>query len=132
MIALQCCVSAVQCCGSAICVCISSLLDLPPTPLGHHRTPAELLVVYSRFPLAVCFTHSGVYMSIPISQFIPPSPFPLPALLCMSTHVFSTSASQFLPWKQVHLYHFSRLHIRACVNLCLFFFLIYFNLWNRL
>ena len=39
---------ALQCCGSAICVCIPSLLDLPPTPLGHHRPLAELPVVYSR------------------------------------------------------------------------------------
>ena len=48
---------------------IPSLLDLPPTlspvPLvqvirGH---TAELPVLYSKFPLAICFTRASVYMS---------------------------------------------------------------------
>ena len=32
-------------------------------------------MLYSRFPPAIYFTHGSVYMSIPVSQFIPP---PLP------------------------------------------------------
>ena len=35
------------------------------TPLGHHRALAELLVLYSSFPLAVCFTRGSVYVSFP-------------------------------------------------------------------
>ena len=33
--------------------------------------------LYSRFLLVICYIHISVYMSIPISQFIPP-PSPLP------------------------------------------------------
>ena len=49
---------------------------LRSTSLGHHRG-AELPLLYNSFPLAICFTHGGVYMSMPLSQFIPPSPSPL-------------------------------------------------------
>lgn len=52
---------------------------------------AELPVLCSRFPPAVCFTHGGVYMPSLLSQFIPPSP-----PLTVSTSPFSTSA---LPWE---------------------------------
>ena len=45
-------------------------------------------------------------MSVPISD----SPLPV-----MSTRSFSTSVSLFLPWKQIHLYHFSRFHIYALI-----------------
>ena len=33
----------------------------------------EFSVLYSRFSLVTCFLHAIIYMSIPISQFIPPS-----------------------------------------------------------
>ena len=49
-------------------------------------------------------------MSIPISQFIPPPLSPLG----VHTNV-STSVSQFLPCKPVHLYHFSTFHIYALI-----------------
>lgn len=52
-----------------------SWTSLPTCP---HTTPqvntehgAELPVLYSGFPLAIYFTHSGVHMSILISQFTP-------------------------------------------------------------
>ena len=38
----------------------------------------NLIVLYSRFLLVIYFIHISVYMSIPISQFIPPPP-PTPA-----------------------------------------------------
>ena len=90
---------ALQCCESAMCIHTSppSWTSLPrhhPTHLGHHRERAELPVLYSRFPLASYFTHGSVYMSILISQFIPPFPSPT-----VSTSPFSTSASVFLPCK---------------------------------
>ena len=72
-----------------------SLLKLPPphpTHLGHHRAPrGELPVLYSRFPLALYFTHGSVFMSNLISHFIPPSPSP-----AVSTRLFSVSAFLFL------------------------------------
>ena len=72
------------------------------------------IFLYSRFLLVIYFIHISVYMSIPISQFIPPPPFPhFPPLV--SIHLFSTSVSLFLPCKLVHLYHFSRFHIYVLI-----------------
>ena len=89
-----------------------------PTPsiqvITEHR--AEFPVLYSRFPLAIYFTHGSVFMSNLISQFIPPSLSPP-----VSTHPFSTSAFLFLPCKQVHLYHFSRFHIYVLIYYVCFF-----------
>ena len=127
-------VSAVQQSESAICIHISppSWTSLPPhtppIPPTQVKTEhgAELPALYSRLPLAICFTHGSVYMSIPIPQFIPHH---LPHR--RSTRPFSTSVSLFLPCKWVHLYHFSRFHIYALIyNIC--FSLTYFTLYDRL
>ena len=60
---------------------ISSFLRLPPTlpipPLQvvtEHR--ADLPVLCSCFPLAIYFTFGSVYMSMPLSHFVPAYPFP--------------------------------------------------------
>ena len=89
-------VSVVQQRESALCIHISPphqvfLPPPPPIPPGHHR--AELPVLYSSFPLASYFTHESVYMSMLLSQFVSSSPSAHP----MSTSLFSTSASLFLP-----------------------------------
>ena len=56
-------------------------------------------------------------MSIPISQFIPPPPQPSPCFPpLVSTCLFSTSVSLFLPCKPVHLYHFFRFHTYALIH----------------
>ena len=62
---------------------IPSLLDLPPAPIlikvitEHCAEPPEL---YRRFPLAAYFTNGSVYVcayvSILLSQFVPPSLLP--------------------------------------------------------
>lgn len=58
------------------------LLDLPPAsqPIPPSRlsqsSGPELPASYSEFPLAVYFTHGGVYVSVLLSQFIPPLSFP--------------------------------------------------------
>ena len=69
-----------------------------------------LPVLYSRFSLVICFMHSSVHMSFPISQFIP-SLLPLLG----SIHLFSMSVFLFLLCKQVHLYYFSRYHIHVLI-----------------
>ena len=57
-----------------------------------------------------------VYMSMLLSQFVPPSPSPT-----VPTSPFSISASPFLPCKQVHQYHFSGFHIYdVCFSLSAF------------
>ena len=60
--------------------------------LGHHRA-LVFPVLYRRFSLVIYFIHrvNNVYMSIPISQFIPPL---FPCLV--SIHLFSISVSLFL------------------------------------
>ena len=51
---------------------------------------ADLPVLYNMFPLAIYFTHGGVYMyTIPISKFVPLSPANLSVSICP----FSTSVS---------------------------------------
>ena len=48
----------------------------PPNPplwvITEHG--AELPVLFSRFPLAICCTHGSLYMSVLIAQCVPPSP----------------------------------------------------------
>ena len=54
----------------------SRTLVPPLWVITEHR--AELPVLYSSFPLAICFTHGDVYinMSTLLCQAIPPSPSP--------------------------------------------------------
>ena len=78
--------------------------------------------------ISYLFIYITVYMSIPISQFIPPPPAQpppcFPPLVCI--RLFSTTVSLFLPCKPVHLYHFSRLHTYALI------YDIYFSLSDLL
>ena len=62
----------------------------------------EFSVLYSGFSLAIYFGPSNVHRSIPVSQVTPPPSLPPLVSICL----FSTSASPFLPCKQIHRYHF--------------------------
>ena len=76
----------------------------------------NFLIYFFIQQVLINFIHIIVYMSIPISQFIPPPPPPphgFPPL--MSICLFSTSVSLFLSCKPVHLYHFSRFHIYVLI-----------------
>ena len=53
---------------------------------------AELPALYGRFPPAVSFACGHVYVSMLLSQFIPPSPS-----RTVSASLFSVSASPLLP-----------------------------------
>ena len=94
-----------------------SLSSLPPShpPSCPSRVITEpravLPALHRGSPPAICFTRGSVYVSLLLLRFIPPSPFPHLG----STHLFSTSASLFLPYKEVHQYHFSRFHIYALI-----------------
>ena len=72
-----------------------------PTGLGHHRARS------SRAGQRVPWWCTHVSAN---SQFVPPSPSPAPF-----TSPFSTSVSIFLPCKEVHQYHFSRLYIYVLI-----------------
>ena len=76
----------------------------PPTSLGHHR--AKLPTLYSSFPPAIYFTHAGAYISILLSQFVPPS-FPHCAHksllnICVSIPALQTGLS--VPFSRLHTY----------------------------
>ena len=76
---------------------ISSLLNLSPTlvPSFPSRLSQSIRpehpVLFSNFPLAICFTYGNVYVSMPLSQYVSPSPSPT-----VSTSPFSISTSLFL------------------------------------
>ena len=95
----------------------------------------NFIFLYSRSILVIYFIHISVYMSIPISQFIP-SPRPathphFPPLVFI--HLFSTSVSLFLPCKPVHLYHFSRFHIYVLIyNICFSLSGLLHSVWQSL
>ena len=70
-------------------------------------TGSELPVLQTNFPLVIYFTHGNGYVSMLLSQFVPPSPSPT-----VPTSLFSMSASLLLPYRQVHQYqHLSRFYI---------------------
>ena len=64
-----------------ICVCVYIYIYKPfplepasyphSIPLGRHSSELSSLVVYSSFPLASCFTHGSVQMSVILSCYIP-------------------------------------------------------------
>ena len=63
-------------------------------PLRHQGSPIVgffefyFIFLYSRFLLVIYFIHISVYMSIPISQFIPPPPPPPLPLSPLGVHTF--------------------------------------------
>ena len=101
----------------------------PPTPIPllwvitQHQ--AELPVFYSRFSLAIYFTHGSIYTSILFSQFFPLSPSP-------HVHMPILYISISIPALKIgSSVHFSRFHIYALIyDIC--FSLSYFPLYDRL
>ena len=73
---------------------IPSLLSFPllphPTPLVITLGQTGLPVMFSHFPLTICFTPNSVYMSMLLSQFVPPSPSPTVTASPFSTRLIST------------------------------------------
>ena len=62
---------------------IQPLIFVFASYLGQHRALSLVPVLYSRFSLVTYFLHSidSIYMSVPISQFIPPPTSPLVSIL---------------------------------------------------
>ena len=114
---------------------ISSLLCLPPTipvpPLQvGTKHQADLPVLCGCFPLAIHVTFGSVYMSMPLSHFVPahPSPSPCPQVHSLvSLHLYSCPAPRF----------FMTIFFLDSIYMCqhtvfVFLFLTYFPLYNRL
>ena len=118
-----------------MCPHISSLLHLPdilPIPplqvVTKHRT--DLSVLCGCFPLAICFTFGTVYMSMPLSHFVPayPSPFPCPQVHSLHLHLYSCPTPRFF-----RTFFFFLDSIYMCQHtVFVFLFLIYFTLYDRL
>ena len=90
------------------------------------------IFLYSRFLLVIYFIHISVYMSIPVSQFIPPPP-PCHFPPLVSIHLFSTFVSLFLPCKLVYLYHFSRFHMYVLIyDICFSLSDLLHSVWQSL
>ena len=112
---------------------IPSLLHLPPTlpipPLQVvTKQPADLPVLCGCFPLAIYFTFGSVYMSMPLSHFVPayPSPSLCPQVHSLCVHLFSCSAPRF-----IRTTFFFLDSIYMCQHV-VFVFLTYFTLYDRL
>ena len=75
--------------------CVSSHPPYP-TPLVVTKHRAELLVLCSCFPLAIYLTIRSVYLSMPLSHFLPPSPSPsLGQVHSLHLHLYSWPAPRF-------------------------------------
>ena len=78
---------------------ISSLShSLYPTPLEVTKHRADLPVLGSCFPLAIYFTFGSVYMSMPLSHFVPgySSPSPCPQVHSLRLSLYSCPAPRFI------------------------------------
>ena len=114
---------------------IYSLLLLPPTlhipPLYvDTKHQADLPVLCSCFPLAIYFTLGSVYMSMPLSHFVPAYPSPSHVLksilyICVFIPVLPLSSSE-------PFFLFFRFHIYVLHTVFIFLFLPYFTLYDSL
>ena len=115
---------------------ISSLLHLPPTlpipPLQViTKHLADLPLLCGCFPLAIYFTFSSVYMSIPLPDFvlayISPSSCPQVHSLCL--HLYSCLAPRF--FRTIFIFFLDSIYMFQH-TVFVFLFLTYFTLYGRL
>ena len=84
----------------------SSLLPPHTIPLGRPSAPApSIQYCASNLALATHFIYDIIYISMPFSQIIPPSPSPIE-----SKRLFCTSVSLLLSYIQGYCYHLSKFH----------------------
>ena len=85
---------------------------LPPHPIavGHPSAPALITLYHASNQNWQFISHMILYVSMPFSQIIPPSPSPTE-----SKRLFYTSVSLLLSHIQGYRYHLSKFHIYALV-----------------
>ena len=111
------------------CTCVPhpepfSHLPPHPIPLGHPSTPDPSTLYHAPNLNWRFISHMLIYVSMPFSQIIPPSPS-----LTESKRLFYTSVSLLLSRIQGYRYHLSKFHIY--VWLYCIFFLAYFTRIER-
>ena len=119
-----------QCCASFCCTQSESSISIhisPPFWISlPSKSPQQTSAIYSRFSLFIYFIHSRVYMSIPISHFIP-SP------LLLRVHIFVLYACVSISALQVSssLPFFSRFQIYALMDdISLSIFDLFHSVWE--
>ena len=112
---------------------ISSLWCLPPTlpipPLQVvTKHQADLPVLCGCFPLAIYFTFGSVYMSMPLSHFIPasPSPSPCPQVHSLCLRLYSCPAPRF--FRTIFLLFIFLDFIYMCQNMVFVFLFLTYSL----
>ena len=113
---------------------VPCILNLPPisspphpTSVGFHRAVGWAPCVTQQIPLAICFTYDNAYVSMLLSQFIPPIPpvlCPRVCSLCLRLHC--CPANGFI--RTIFL---DAIHMRS-YTIFVFLFVTYFTLYNRL
>ena len=79
-------------------------------------------MLYGNFPLALCFTHGNVYVSVLLSQFVPPFPSPtVSTCLCVCVSIPALQIGSSVPGCLVSIY------MLLINDIC--FFLTYFTLY---
>ena len=128
------CIVALQCCVSFWCTAkwisytymyMHYFLDFLPTYVTTEHW-VEFPVLYSRFSLVIYFIHSSVYMSIPISKFIPP-PF-----LSLVSRICSLRLSLFLLANKFICIIFLDCTYKRYYMILIFLFLTYLTLYDSL
>ena len=117
---------------------ICSLLRLPPTlPIPPLQVvteqQADLPVLCGCFPLAIYFTFGSVYMSMPLSHFVPsyPSPSPYPQVHSLvGLRLYSRLAPRF--FMTIFFVCFLDSIYMCQHTVFVFLFLTYFTLYDRL
>ena len=117
---------------------ILSLLHLPSTipialPYVVTKHRADLPVLCGCFPPAIYFTFGSVYMSMPLSHFVPPypSPSPCPQFHSLRLHFYSCPGPRFL--RTIFCFVFFLDSVYVCQHTVFaLLFLTCFTLYDRL
>ena len=112
-------------------LCLPPIFPIPPLQVGT-KHQADLPLLCGCFPLAIYFTFGSVYMSMPLSHFVPPypshSPYPQVHSLCL--RLYACPAPRFF---RTSFFFFFLDSIYMCQHtVFVFLFLTYFTLYDRL